>query len=106
MRIKKYPTAMHDKTLRRFFYSTVIQLKQVCGFFSCMDCCVEDEYHFIFVFPVYAIYSKKYIIENKNKKPSMLKQFHLFNAESYRILLDLGKLILNIMNLRSVYITA
>ena len=92
--IAKIRLSSHHLSIETGRYSNTSKASRCC--FSCADC-VEDEYHFILVCPVYANFRRKYIKEYYYKRPSM------FNTENYITMSNLGKFIFNSMKLRSTY---
>ena len=98
--IAKIRLSSHNLSIETGRYSNTSKASRCC--FSCADC-VEDEYHFILVCPVYANFRRKYIKEYYYKRPSMFKLVQLFNTENYITMSNLGKFIFNSMKLRSSF---
>ena len=98
--IAKIRLSSHNLSIETGRYSNTCKASRCC--FSCADC-VEDEYHFILVCPVYANFRRKYIKEYYYKRPSMFKLVQLFNTENYITMSNLGKFIFNSMKLRNSF---
>ena len=99
--IAKIRLSSHNLSIETVRYSNTSKASRCC--FSCADC-VEDEYYFTLVCPVYANFRRKYNIkEYYYKRPSMFKLVQLFNTENYITVSNLGKFIFNSMKLRNSF---
>lgn len=71
---------------------------------KCIYCninCVEDEFHFLLVCPLYDIFRKKYIKPYFWRRPSTFKLVQLLSSENVKIMINLGKCINNSLKLRN-----
>ena len=97
----KIRLSSHNLSIETGRYSNTCKASRCC--FSCADC-VEDEYHFILVCPVYANCCRKYIEEYIIVRDHRcLNCFNCYEAESFITMSNLGKFIFNSMKLRSSY---
>ena len=97
---------MSDHTLnvekgRQFDISRERRICQVCNSSS-----IEDEFHFILVCQRYNLLRKQFIKPYYWKNASTFKLVQLLNAENISTLRNLGKYIVQAMQLRTEYLSS
>ncbi len=78
--------------------------QRYCTFCDVLD--LEDEYHFILIYPIYNDLRRKYIKRFYYVRPSMFKFIELMKCQQYGVLSNLGKFIYQALNLRQSRVVA
>ena len=79
----------HKLEIERGRYFNIPECNRICKLCSYKD--VEDEYHFIFICPVYEKLRKLYINKYYYEKPSMYKLLQLFSNTNASVICNFGK---------------
>lgn len=86
--ISKLRLSAHCLAIESGRYKKVEKQNRFC--FICGDC-VEDEYHFVVLCPLYVSLRQKYIKPYYWKKPSMYKFIQLLSSRNLKELCNLGR---------------
>ena len=96
--ITKFRLSSHNLAIETGRYNNTDCSKRTC--FICFDE-IEDEYHFILVFPFYNHLRKIYIKPYYWKKPSVFKLIELFKFNNIKQIRNLGKYLYYATNLKN-----
>jgi hypothetical protein len=87
--ISKFRLSCHMLEIERGRYFNIPECNRKCKLCSNID--IEDEYHFIFICPVYENLRKLYIDKYYYEKPSMYKLLQLFSNTNTSVICNFGK---------------
>ena len=85
----KFRISAHNLNIERGRYHNVPRHERKCQLCNMND--IEDEYHFIFICPLYYDIRLKYIKPYYFRYPSMLKLIQIFTSQSVKVLSNLAK---------------
>jgi hypothetical protein len=96
--ISKYRLSSHTLEFEQGRLNNIPRNERKCKL--CLEC-IEDEYHFILVYPSYNYCRKQHSKKYYYKHSSILKLFQLLSAENIPELCKLGKYLLKYSSIRS-----
>ena len=96
--LSKFRLSAHSLNIETGRYNNIQRQNRICTKCNRME--VEDEFHFVFVCPLYNNLRTKFIKRYYWRNPSMFKLIQLFSVQNKKSLCNLGKFIQKALHMR------